>query len=68
MKVEQATRLFQEYQRMNLKKNTINSYRITLFRFNKDLGDRQLDSISSKEILTFLTSITEGTKRATKHS
>jgi site-specific recombinase XerD len=50
------------------KKNTINSYRITLSRFSNDLGDRQLDSISSEEILTFLTSITEGTKQATKHS
>jgi integrase len=50
------------------KKNTINSYRITLSRFSYDFGDRQLDSISSEEILPFLTSITEGTKQATKHS
>ena len=51
-----------------LKKNTINSYRITLSKFSDVFGDRQLDAISSEEILTFLTSITEGTKQATKHS
>jgi integrase/recombinase XerD len=50
------------------KKNTISSYRITLSKFNDVFGNRQLDSISSEEILTFLTSITEGTKQATKHS
>ena len=50
------------------KKNTINSYKISLSRFSNDLGDWQLDSISSEEILPFLTSITEGSKQATKHS
>ncbi|MBW2581106.1 MAG: tyrosine-type recombinase/integrase, partial [Deltaproteobacteria bacterium] len=51
-----------------LKKNTINSYRITLSKFSDVFGNGQLDAISSEEILTFLTSITEGTKQATKHS
>ena len=41
---------------------------MTLFRFSDDFGGKELDSISSEEILTFLTSVTEGTKQTTKHS
>ena len=59
---------FQRVSKDESKKNTISSYRITLSKFDDVFGNRQLDSISSEEILTFLTSITEGTKQATKHS
>ena len=59
---------FQGVPEDELKKNTINSYRMALFKFSDVFGNRQLSSISSEEILTFLSAITEGTKQATKHS
>lgn len=46
MKVEQAIKLFKEYQRVNLKKNTINSYRITLSKFN----DETYESVNNSEV------------------
>lgn len=68
MQVKEAIGLFQEYHRMNSRKNTIRSYEITLSRFSERFGAREVGSISSEEILSFLTSITDGAKQATKHS
>ena len=49
-------------------KNTIESYRATLSKFSDHIAeDRQLDGISSEEILSFLKRITEGGKQRTKH-
>ena len=49
-------------------KNTIESYSTTLSKFYVEIGkDRQLDTISSEEVLSFLNKITEGGKQQTKH-
>jgi integrase len=49
-------------------KNTIESYSATLSKLRDHLGgSRQLDRISSDEILAFLSKITEGGKQQTKH-
>jgi integrase/recombinase XerD len=49
-------------------KNTQESYSTTLSKFRDHHGnDRQLDGISSEEILSFLNKITEGGKQQTKH-
>ena len=53
MKVSQATNYFVEYQRMNCKKNTIKTYQHVLSRFGSDFGNRELDSITPDEILSF---------------
>ena len=50
------------------KKNTIEAYRDTLSKFCDEFGSRELESLSSEEALSFLTSITEGTKQSTKHT
>jgi integrase len=50
------------------KKNTIDAYRDTLSKFCDEFGRRELESLSSEEVLSFLTSITEGTKQSTKHT
>ena len=50
------------------KKNTIDAYRDTLTKFCDEFGGRELESLSSEEVLSFLTSITEGTKQSTKHT
>lgn len=49
-------------------KNTIESYKATLSKFRDQIGNsRQLDGISSEEVLSFLNKITEGGKQQTKH-
>jgi integrase/recombinase XerD len=58
--------MFFDYHRMNSKTNTIRNYELVLSRFCYQFGDRVLGTISSDEILTFLTQITEGTKQSTK--
>ncbi|MDL1976056.1 MAG: site-specific integrase [Deltaproteobacteria bacterium] len=50
------------------KKNSIRPYEFVLFRFDSQFHDRELGSITSDEILSFLNQITEGTKQSTKRS
>jgi integrase len=48
------------------KKNTLSSYQPVLTKFKALLGDRDLETISSDEVLSFLRSITSNTKQTTK--
>jgi len=48
------------------KKNTLRNYQYILSKFLSYFPDRDLESVSSDEILYFLTQLTEGTKQATK--
>ena len=68
MKVSQAINYCLEYHRRNSKKNSIRPYEFVLSRFDSQFGDRQLGSITSDEILSFLNQVTEGTKQSTKRS
>jgi integrase/recombinase XerD len=66
MRVSQAINYFYDYHRMNSKKNTIRNYELVLSRFSIHFGDRELESITTEEILVFLTQFTEGVKQSTK--
>ena len=44
----------------------IRTYDFSFSRFNDEFGKRDLDSITSDEILSLLTRLTEGTKQTTK--
>jgi len=55
MKVSQAIQLFREYHRMNSKKNTLKNYEFIFTRFQEVFGDRQVESITTDEVLSFLT-------------
>jgi integrase/recombinase XerD len=66
MRVSEASRCFLDYHRSNSKPHTIRNYELVLSRFCYQFGDRGLGSISSDEIPTFLTQITEGVKQSTK--
>jgi hypothetical protein len=68
MKVSKAVDYCLEYHRTNSKKNSIRPYEFVLSRFDSQFGDRELGSITSDEILSFLNQITKGTKQATKRS
>ena len=48
------------------KKNTAVNYQTFLARFNEQFGERELHTITSEEILTFLTQLSENTRQTTK--
>jgi len=50
------------------KKNTTRAYESTMPRFRESFGERDLDSLTSEEVLSFLTRITEGRKQLTKRT
>jgi len=58
--------VFFNYQKMNVKKNTLRNYEFVLARFQGHFGDTELISITTEGILSFLTKISEGTKQTTK--
>jgi len=68
MKVSEAITCFIEYHEANSKKDTVRNYNFVLSRFCQHFGERELESITTEEILSFLTQITQGTKQTTKRS
>lgn len=58
--------VFFNYQKMNVKKNTLRNYEFVLARFQEYFGDIELTSIATEDILSFLTKISEGAKQTTK--
>jgi hypothetical protein len=66
MKVLEAKKCFFDYHRVNSKPNTISNYELLLPKFCDQFGHRDLESITSEEVLTFLTRFTEGTKQSTR--
>ena len=57
---------FFDYQRMNAKKNTLRNYKFVLNKFESYFGNIELTSITTENILPFLTKISEGAKQSTK--
>jgi integrase len=68
MKVSQGIQYCLEYHKANSKQNTVRSCKFVFSRFENQFGDRQINSITSDEVLSFLGRITEGTKQSTKRS
>lgn len=68
MNITQGVNCCLEYHRSNSKETTVRSWQFVLSRFERRFGDRQLDSITSDEVLSFLRECTEGTKQSTKRS
>jgi len=66
MNVSQAIGIFLNYHRVNSKKTTLRNHEFVLARFSHHFGEREAESISSDEILTFLTKLTEGRNQSTK--
>lgn len=50
------------------KKNTTRAYESTMLSFRESFGERDLNSLTSEEVLSFLTRITEGRKQLTKRT
>ena len=66
MKVSDAVEYYLDYHRINSKKNTVISYEPILTKFSFQYGVRNIESINSDEILSFLTCITKNIKQTTK--
>ena len=66
MKIFQGIEYFFNYQRLNVKKNTFRNYEIILKNFQNYFGDIELSSLTSEDILAFMTETSDGTKQSTK--
>ena len=66
MKVSQAITNFLNFQKINAQKKYGKNYRLFLNKFERQFGDREIESVTSDEILTFLTRNTEGQNQSTK--
>jgi integrase/recombinase XerD len=51
---------------MNSKKSTLRNYLFLLNEFSGQFGDREGESLTSEEILSFLGHLTDGAKQSTK--
>jgi integrase/recombinase XerD len=66
MKVSQSAKCFIDYHRMNSKKNTVRNYEYLFTGFAAQFGDREGESLTSEEILSFLSRLTERARQSTK--
>jgi integrase/recombinase XerD len=66
MKVSQAATFWLNYHRANSRKNTIRAYEELLARFCHENGEKDLNELTSDEVLYFLNDITEGKKPQTR--
>ena len=56
-----------EYQRMDSKESTLRDYELLFSTFSEKFGMREIESITTDEILSFLKEKTEGNKPSTKN-
>ena len=66
MNVSEASERYLDYHRLNSKKDTVYNYKSLLSKFCAAFGDRELDSLTTDEIYSFLTRLTEGNKKSTR--
>jgi integrase/recombinase XerD len=68
MKVSQAPALCLEYHKFNSRQSTVRGYEAILSRFCREFKDRNLEEITSNEILSFLNHMTENRAQHTKRT
>jgi len=68
MLLSQGINVCMEYHRSNSRDNTVKAYAYVLGKLNKHFADREIESLSSEEMLMFLNQLCEGTKQRTKRS
>jgi site-specific recombinase XerD len=68
MKVSHAIQSWFGYHKLHSKKNILRAYQPTITKFGQHFEERELQSLSSDEILSFLTHLTKGNKQLTKHT
>ena len=68
MKVSKVIEICLDYHRNHSKPNTVRSYEAILKKFGLIFGDKDLEEVSSEDILTFLSKITDGRKQQTRRT
>lgn len=68
MKISESIKFCLQYHKANSKDNTVNNYEFVLGKFGDVYNDRETDSITTEEVLSFLTDISEGRKQNTRRS
>ena len=68
MQVSKAIAIWQEYHKSNSKENTLKAYHVVLSNFELEFGERDMSEITSDEVLSFLSRITESKKQQTKRT
>ena len=68
MQVSKAIKIWLEYHKSHSRDNTLKAYHVVLSNFNLEFGEKNVEEITSDEILSFLNRITEGTKQQTKRT
>ena len=68
MKVSKVIEICLDYIRNHSKLNTVRSYEAILTKFGLIIGDKDLEEVSSEDILTFLSKITDGRKQQTNRT
>ena len=68
MKVSDAIIFCLKYHKINSRPNTIANYKFLLGKFGQAYNDKEIDSIKTEEIISFLSDISEGRKQNTKRS
>ena len=66
MNVSQASKIWLEYHRAHSKLNTVRAYQFTIEKFNQNFGNRNLNEVSTDDVLDFMTKFTEDRKPQTK--
>ena len=68
MKVSEATHFYLHYQKTNSKDNSLKNYKYVLRKFNDSFGEREIETITTEEIISFLTDLNANNKQNTKRS
>ena len=66
MNVSQASKIWLGYHRAHSKLNTVRAYQFTIEKFNQNFGNRNLNEVSTDDVLDFMTQFTEGRKPQTR--
>lgn len=68
MLISQGINVCMEFHRSNSRDNTIRSYEYVLGKLNNRFEGRDMESLTSEEMLAFLNQLCDGTKQRTKRS
>ncbi len=66
MPVSEAVKILLEYHKTNSREKTLRTYRTIVSKFSEEFGEKNLESLTLEEILSFLGKVTNGAKQQTK--
>ena len=67
MKISEAVQFYLQYKKANAKGNSLKNYRDVLRKFGNSFEEREIDTITTEEIISFLTELTQNKIRGTQY-